>query len=123
VRDATAMAAPGVPLTAIVTRPDGKEQTRIPLADQGLGGTVTPVNLPANAMRGAWRIAVHADVKRRAARAGHVPRRGFRARTPGFRSRDDRSGTRSVRSRGLEIDARFLYGAPASNLSSKAKRC
>ena len=61
VRDATAEAVTGVPLTAIVTRPDGKEHSRTTLADQGLGGSVTPVNLPANAMRGAWRIAVHAD--------------------------------------------------------------
>ena len=35
VRDATAVAVDDVPLTAIVTRPDGKEHSRIALADQG----------------------------------------------------------------------------------------
>ena len=55
VRDATAAAKPGVPLTALVTRPDGKEDSRRKLADQGLGGSVTAVNIPANAMRGTWR--------------------------------------------------------------------
>ena len=63
VRDATANAVIDVPLTAIVTRPDGKEDSRVTLQDQGLGGTVTPVNLSANAMRGTWRIGVYSDVK------------------------------------------------------------
>ena len=35
VRDAKAAAVAGVPLTAIVTRPDGKEHDRVALADQG----------------------------------------------------------------------------------------
>ena len=39
VRDATANAVTDVPLTAIVTRPDGKEDSRVTLQDQGLGGT------------------------------------------------------------------------------------
>jgi uncharacterized protein YfaS (alpha-2-macroglobulin family) len=74
---ATAHAVPGVPLTAVVTRPDGKEHSRAPLVDQGLGGSMQPVHLPANGMRGTWRIGVFADLEAPAIAEANVPCRRF----------------------------------------------
>ena len=64
VRDATAMAASGVPLTGDrhpARRQGARAASRSPTRDSA--AACTPVNLPANAMRGTWRIGVYADVK------------------------------------------------------------
>ena len=63
VRDATARAVENVPLTAIVTRPDGKEHSRIAADRPGPRRQRHAGRPPANAMRGTWRIGVYADVK------------------------------------------------------------
>ncbi|HET9068492.1 MAG TPA: MG2 domain-containing protein, partial [Amaricoccus sp.] len=60
-RDGQARAIGGLPLTAIVTRADGVEYARYPLADEGAGGRALAVAIDAGAPTGGWRIAVHAD--------------------------------------------------------------
>ncbi|MEM9429743.1 MAG: MG2 domain-containing protein, partial [Pseudomonadota bacterium] len=60
-RDARAAAIEGIPLTAIVTRPDGVAFNRRVLRDAGAGGRVLAVDLPPTAQRGRWRIGIHAD--------------------------------------------------------------
>ncbi|MBO0766057.1 MAG: alpha-2-macroglobulin family protein, partial [Hyphomicrobiaceae bacterium] len=52
-----------VPVTLIVSRPDGVEHTRLPLADQGLGGRTATLALAASVMTGTWRVKVHTDPK------------------------------------------------------------
>ena len=116
VRDARADAVPGVPLTAIVRRPDGKEHDRIALADQGAGGVVAPLDLPANAMRGTWRIGIHADVKAPALAEATFLVEDFEPERLAFdlaAEGDPAAGDPLV----VALDARFLYGAPASDLS------
>jgi len=63
VRDARAYAVDDLPLTAVVERPDGVEFSRIGLSDGGLGGYATDIAMQDDAMRGAWRLALHADIK------------------------------------------------------------
>lgn len=63
-RDAKGSAAPDIPVTAIVQRPDGVEYRRFVLADAGAGGRALSVPLLSNAQRGTWRILAHTDPKR-----------------------------------------------------------
>ncbi len=117
VRDATANAVANVPLTAIVTRPDGKENSRVTLQDQGVGGVVTPVNLPQNAMRGTWRIGVFADVKGQALAETTFLVEDFVPERIDFDIATTATEIDRTAPTPLSIDARFLYGAPASNLN------
>ena len=116
VRDATARAVSAVTLTAIVTRPDGKEHSRIALADQGLGGNVAEVELPANAMRGSWRITVHADVKSEPLAETAFLVEDFEPERIDFDVQTSVEALDPSAPAELAIDARFLYGAPAANL-------
>ena len=61
-RDARAAAVEGVPLTAILYRPDGVEYSRIASLDDVAGGHVFALPVAANAPRGTWRIELKADV-------------------------------------------------------------
>ena len=60
-RNGEALALTGLPLTLKIRRPDGVEHSRVLLPDQGLGGRHLALDLPATAMRGTWRAAIHAD--------------------------------------------------------------
>lgn len=60
-RDPQADAITNLPLTAILTRPDGVEFTRALLTDSGAGGFVFDLALNSNVPRGTWRLAIHAD--------------------------------------------------------------
>ncbi len=117
VRDATAHAVENVTLTAIVRRPDGKEHQRITLTDEGLGGNVTPVNLPANAMRGTWRIGVYADVKGSPLAETTFLVEDFQPERLDFDLTSSAPTVDPTAPGSLAVAARFLYGAPAGNLS------
>src|SRR5262249_34877043 len=62
-RDRKGAAAPGVPLTVVVARPDGVEYRRATVADQGLGGHSLDVAITPTAATGTWHIAVYTDPK------------------------------------------------------------
>lgn len=53
----------GVPVTLIVTRPDGVEHSRIALTDDELGGRTAALRLGSSSMTGTWRARLHADPK------------------------------------------------------------
>jgi hypothetical protein len=117
VRDATAHAVPGVPLTAVVTRPDGKEHSRAPLADNGLGGSVTALNIPANGLRGTWRVGVFADVKGEALAEATFLVEDFDPERLDFDVATTAQVLDPLAPAPLDVNARFLYGAPASGLT------
>lgn len=60
-RDAQARALPGLPLTAILTRADGVEYSRMMPEEAGAGGFVWQMPLGPDVPRGTWRLALHAD--------------------------------------------------------------
>ena len=115
VRDRAGRAAT-LPVTLIVSRPDGVEHRRLVLPDQGLGGRTTTLDLAATAMTGTWRAKLHADPKSEPlAQAAFlvedfVPERldlKLEATTP----------TLSVDETGrIKLNGRFLYGPPAAGL-------
>lgn len=116
VRDAKAVAVENVPLTAIVKRPDGKESRRFQIADQGLGGNVTPISLSASAMRGTWRIGVYADVKGSPLAETTFLVEDFEPERLDFDLAASAKTIDPSDPGDLSVDARFLYGAPAANL-------
>ena len=115
-RDAAANAVPAVPLILKLFRPDGVENRRETLADQGNGGRSWQISLPDTAMTGGWRLAAFVDPKAPALYEknflveDYVPERlemklsasqpVISAAAPGV----------------IALTSRYLYGAPASNL-------
>ncbi|MGO9984968.1 MAG: alpha-2-macroglobulin family protein [Rhodomicrobium sp.] len=115
-RDAAANAVPGTPLILKLYRPDGVEDKRQALADQGNGGRSWQITLPDTAMTGSWRLAAYTDPKGASLYEktflveDYVPERlemklaatqpTISANTPGT----------------ISLTSRYLYGAPASNL-------
>src|SRR5262249_24618503 len=63
-RDVRGSAAPNVPLTLVVERPDGVEYRRALVADQGIGGRSWIVPIVASASTGTWRVVAYTDPKR-----------------------------------------------------------
>ncbi len=115
VRDAAVVAA-NVPITMIVTRPDGVEHRRLVLEDQGLGGRAHALALGGNAMGGTWRVKFYTDPKADPISSvsflveDFVPERMDLKLTP---------ASAAVTTSGAEIKiaGTYLYGPPAANLA------
>ncbi len=117
VRDAKADAVADVPLAAILTRPDGKEVNRVALSDQRLGGSVTPFALTPEAMRGTWRVAIHADLKAPPLAETTFLVEDFQPERLDFDLETAAKALDPADPTTLSVAARFLYGAPAADLS------
>ncbi|MGB2201198.1 MAG: alpha-2-macroglobulin family protein [Pseudooceanicola atlanticus] len=61
-RDNVAAAIDGLPITAILTRPDGVEYARMTSTREAAGGHVFQMPVGSTAPRGSWRIEIKADV-------------------------------------------------------------
>ena len=120
-RDAAANAVPGLPLTFVFERPDGVEASRVVSNDAGLGGHAVDYAVSATAMRGTWRFKVFTDPKAPALAEksflveDFVPDRiEFDMVTEAKAIAPDAPAT-------LDIDGRFLYGAPAAGLAMEGE--
>lgn len=116
-RDAKGAAVPGVPLTLVVRRPDGVEYRRALVEDQGLGGRALSVPILPGSLRGTWRIAAYTDPKGAAVGEAsflvedYVPERLEVTLTPKV------DALRPGQAAPVDVSARYLYGAPGSDLS------
>nr|WP_188790140.1 alpha-2-macroglobulin family protein [Salipiger pallidus] len=115
-RDAQ-VAAVEVPLTAVLTRPDGVEHARI-VSSQGVaGGHVFDLPLAPSVPRGTWRLAVYADTgadplaSRTLLVEDFIPER-----IDVLLSLPDTPIRQDAPSR-LTLEARYLFGAPAGDLT------
>ncbi len=115
-RDQAANAVASTPLIVKLFRPDGVEDRRETLADQGNGGRSWQITLPDTAMTGSWRLASFVDPKAPALYEktflveDYVPERlemKLTAPQPMIAA-----GNPGV----VAVAGRYLYGAPASNL-------
>lgn len=113
-RNQLGAAVANVPLTLVITRPDGKEHRRLSLPDQGAGGRSYSLPLIQSAMTGTWRVQAYGDVK--AAPIGstsflvedYVPERME------LKLKKEAGIWSSERKAELTISGAYLYGAPAA---------
>ena len=116
VRDDRALAIPGLPVTAIVKRPDGVEAARLLLADAGAGGRVMDFDLPEGAHRGTWTVAVHADTGAAPLQTAKFAVEDFLPERIDFELDLGPGPVPLAPAPWLEVRARYLYGAPGAGL-------
>jgi hypothetical protein len=116
-RDGRARAVEGLPLTAVLKRPDGVEWSRQLVEDAGAGGHVAALPIAGAAPRGIWRLELVADPE-----APPLARKTFLVEdflperidfTLSLPDRPIRLGDTVP----LSIGARFLFGAPGADLA------
>src|SRR5215510_1135993 len=115
-RDRAGKAA-SVPVTLIVSRPDGVEHARVALPDQGQGGRTMTLALAGSAMTGTWRVRVHVDPKSAAIAQtaflveDFVPERLDLKLEPAVEALSPREPG------SIRVAGRYLYGPPAAGLA------
>ncbi len=116
-RDGTAQAIEGLPLTAILTRPDGVEYSRHLSAGGKMGGHVFALPVGISAPRGTWRLEVKSDVKAPALASRQILVEDFLPERIDFeQSVANAAALRPGEWAQLEISARYLFGAPGAGL-------
>ncbi|WP_083445335.1 alpha-2-macroglobulin family protein [Ruegeria sp. 6PALISEP08] len=116
-RDGEAQAIEGLPLTAILYRPDGVEYRRS-VSDGGVaGGHVFGLPVAADVPRGAWKIEIKSDPKGEALARQTVLVEDFLPERIDFDLTLPSAPLRPGDTPPLSIDARYLFGAPGSDLS------
>ncbi|WP_298851687.1 alpha-2-macroglobulin family protein [uncultured Ruegeria sp.] len=116
-RDGEAQAIERLPLTAILYRPDGVEYRRS-VSDGGIaGGHVFALPVATDVPRGAWKIEIKSDPKGDALARQTVLVEDFLPERIDFDLTLPDAPLRPGDSPPLTIDARYLFGAPGSDLS------
>ena len=120
VRDDAAIAVEKAPISLVINRPDGVEQSRLLLTDAGDGGTHVPFQLSSTAQRGLWSVRAVLDRNTAIGKAefmveDFVPQR--LKLTLSSQAAALASGDKIA----VAAEARFLYGAPAAGLSGEAE--
>ena len=116
VRDRAGKAS-AVPMTLIVSRPDGVEHKRIALTDDALGGREAKLALAGTAMTGTWRAKLHADPK-----ADPLANVSFLVEdfVPERLELKLEAAAKSIAPEEpsiIKLSGRYLYGPPAANLA------
>jgi len=115
-RDGRAEAITGLPLTAILTRADGVEYARTLLEEAGAGGYVWAMPLGGNVPRGTWRLDVHADVDAAPLATQTLLVEDFLPERIDVALGLPDGPLPADASPVLEVQADYLFGAPASDL-------
>ncbi|WP_425084818.1 alpha-2-macroglobulin family protein [Ruegeria profundi] len=116
-RDNTAQAIEGLPLTAVLYRPDGVEYRRA-VSDGGVaGGHVFSLPVAPDVPRGTWKIEIKSDPNADALARQTVLVEDFLPERIDFDLSLPDAPLRPGDTPPLQIDARYLFGAPGSDLS------
>jgi uncharacterized protein YfaS (alpha-2-macroglobulin family) len=115
-RDAKGVAKSGLPLTLVVKRPDGVEYRRATLPDQGLGGRAYAVPLLPGSAAGKWSIEAYADPKGESIGRVEFMLQDYVPERLDFTLHPAKPVVDPGQPVAFSLDARFLYGAPASGL-------
>lgn len=121
VRDSRGYAQAETPLTLKVFRPDEVESAQLRPAGPALGGYHTRIPMPLNARTGVWTVKAYIDPK-----GEPVGQISFQVEdfVP-QRLKLELSSTAPVLKPGepvrVDINGRFLYGAPAANLKAEGE--
>jgi uncharacterized protein YfaS (alpha-2-macroglobulin family) len=116
-RDAQAGAVEGLPLTAILKRPDGVEYSRALVADAGAGGHVFQMPIAGSAPRGVWRLEVFADLDSAALTSKTFLVEDFLPERIDFTLVLANPDIRLGDTPDLTVDAKYLFGAPGADLA------
>lgn len=116
-RDPKAAALPDVPLTLVVSRPDGNEFIRRLTADEGAGGRDLSFDLPGEAQRGTWRAAAYTDPKAGALQEVTFKVEDFQPERIDFAVKTDTKLLHAGDTVEASLHADWLYGAPAGGLA------
>jgi uncharacterized protein YfaS (alpha-2-macroglobulin family) len=116
VRDAAGVAVP-LPVTLIVTRPDGVEHARYALTDQVLGGRAQHLNLSGGAMTGTWRAKLHADPKADPISQVSFLVEDFVPERLDMTVSSTAPALSPEETKTVDIAGRYLYGPPAAGLA------
>ncbi|MEJ8572622.1 alpha-2-macroglobulin family protein [Microbaculum marinum] len=116
VRDDTADAVTGVPLTMVLTRPDGVEDRRFVSRQDELGGHVFNLPMIGSAMRGTWTAAAYSDPKGDPISEIEFLVEDFVPDRIEFDLTSAATALPAFRPVEMSVDGRFLYGAPAADL-------
>ncbi len=116
-RDAEASAVPGLPLTALLKRPDGVEYSRSLVADGGMGGHVFALPIAGGAPRGVWRLEVYADLEASALASQTFLVEDFLPERIDFDLALASPEVRLGDTPQIDLTARYLFGAPGADLA------
>lgn len=119
-RDPTVHALTGRTATIQISRPDGKEYRRFTIADQGGGASHLSVPLPATAQRGMWEAVALTDPDSPPVGRISFEVQDFVPQRLGLSIGDRPTTLKPGDALSLSVEARFLYGAPASALGGEA---
>ncbi|KAA2315708.1 alpha-2-macroglobulin family protein [Pseudooceanicola sediminis] len=117
-RDAEAKAIEGLPVTVILSRPDGVEYARQTSAKGQAGGHVFAFPVGPTVPRGTWRIAVKSDLDAPALASQTVLVEDFLPERLDFTLDLPDAPLPLASPQALAIEARYLFGAPAADLSA-----
>ncbi|HSV29128.1 MAG TPA: MG2 domain-containing protein, partial [Candidatus Omnitrophota bacterium] len=120
-RDPEVRALGGRPAVVKVMRPDGREFKRWRLEDKGGGALHVSVALPAAANRGMWQATAHADPEGPVIGKVAFDVQDFVPQRLGLTIGERPASLRPKAELSIPVEARFLYGAPASELGGEAE--
>ena len=115
-RDGQARASQGLPVTAVLKRPDGVEYSRQLSRDSKAGGHVFALPLGGDVPRGAWRLDIHTDLAAPALASQTVLVEDFLPERIDFDITLPDAPLRLDQTPPLGVDVRYLFGAPGANL-------
>jgi hypothetical protein len=116
-RDPKAEAVEGLPLTAILRRPDGVEYSRALVEDGGAGGHVFALPIAGSAPRGVWRLEVLADLDADPLAAKTFLVEDFLPERIDFTLSLPESPIHLGDVPQMSVDARYLFGADGADLA------
>ncbi len=120
-RDRTVEAIEGLPITAILTRPDGVEYSRHLSDGANAGGHVFALPVAGSAPRGTWRLDLHADPDAPPLASTTLLVEDFLPERIDFdlALSDPRPSLTAAPI--LSVDARYLFGAPGADLAAEGE--
>ncbi len=115
-RGPKAEALEGIPLTAILRRPDGIEYMRRVSAGDLAGGHVFALPIGPTAQRGGWRLGIHADTDAPALATARFLVEDFIPERIDFSLSLPEGPLDPGAAPPLTLEARYLFGAPAADM-------
>ncbi len=116
-RDSKAEAIPGLPVTAVLVRPDGVEYSRQLSASSVEGGHVFALPVAGSAPRGTWRLNLHTDPDATPLASATVLVEDFLPERVDFDMTLPDGTIRATDRPLLTVEARYLFGAPGADLA------